>query len=777
MRKRKSFGLLLFLIINAAQPAFCQGFMLEYSDSNKNLTIQSDQVIIKSSWIAPSIQPAVHSGKWKHVNRDVVYDELAGMPGNRTTDVFSNSGIVISRQLWISANSRIIALRQKLSNSRKDPVTLQSMTPLSCNGEGAFGMSGNPKVGDWYINVQKRRKNELPETVRPAGDISIVADPFLAIPVEPGPEGPCLLVGYLDWIKHLAHLEMEFKQVAGNPVFDRLTANCEFNDVVLPPGGDRTTQWIYITIGQDFNRTVHEYADRVANYHHIPVPPKNAPSLYCSWYWYGSNYTEEYFLRDIEALKELEPRKPFDVFLIDESWGLYSWGDYKANKQFPDGMKFVADKIREIGYIPGIWTPPFLVSPTSELVKSHPQWVLRTSGGEHYTFRMNNMDHLVIDPTYPGVLDHLEESFRKLSEEWGFSYFKFDFMRAVFLEGDYRFYNPAVNRLEAFRMGLEAIRRGVGNEAYISVCGGHYGGSLGIANSQRSGSDVVSYWEQKEIPKYRQNMLRTWMGRLWHVDPDAMMIRRNDTPEFSGSHAKLSLGLFTDNEAQVNALNQYIGGGLVTFTENYKSLDADRYELYRHVIPSVNSSSEPLDWYDPEIPSMAVTKIVPVCEELEKWNTLAIVNWTEGEKTISFKLNDRVLKDLRGEEFLIFEFFGQQVKGLYKRGEPVSIGKLDPHSGLLLKIVPWDGIGPVLAGTDLHFSMGGIEIKEWKYDKGSIEGIIETDWLYPVNITTVFPAVNNGFEVKRTVVRPNQKRFWIATNPDFTGPSDLFGVR
>jgi hypothetical protein len=476
------------------------------------------------------------------------------------------------------------------------------------------------------------------------------------------------------------------------------------------------------------------------------------------------NYTEEYFLRDLKALKDLRNRKPFDVFLIDESWGLNLWGDYLPNKQFPSGMKFVADKIKEMGYIPGIWTPPYLVSPTSDLAGKHPDWVLKTSKGDHYTFRMNDKDHWVIDPTYPGVLEHMEESFRKLSEDWGFKYFKFDFMRAVFLEGDYKFFNPHINRLEAYRMGLEAIRHGVGDDAYISVCGGHYGGSIGIADSQRSGSDVVSYWDPNEIPKYRQNMLRTWMSRLWHVDPDAMMVRRSEKSEFPGSHAKLSLGMFTDNEAQVNALNQYIGGGLVTFTENYVTLDADRLELYKHVIPSVNSSSFPIDWYNPTIPSMAVTQVDPVCQHLEKWNTIAIVNWTEHRKTISFTLDDQVVKSLPGNDFLLFEFFSQEVKGLYKRNKLVSMGELDPHSGLLIKIIPWDGRKPVLAGTDLHFSMGGVEIKEWKYDIGSVEGIIETEWLYPVSITTVFPAANDGFITKRISLQPNQKRFWMVSD-------------
>jgi hypothetical protein len=763
MKNLKLAGIISVIIIGSFRFACCQVFTAEYSESYKTLTLKSEQVYIQTDWITPTMYPADTGGGWEHISRIVGYDELSGIPGSRTTDLFRNRDLEIERQVWISNDRRQVALRQKLINLGKEPFNLQSMVPLACNGGEAFALTGNPEAGNWTVNVQKRRKNEFPVSLKPDGNTSIIADPFLAIPVAADPEGPCLLIGYLDWTRHLAQLNMSFKEGKTGTVLNGLYANCEFNDVAVPPGGERTTQWIYISVGQDFVGTVNEYADRVAKYHHIQQPPGNAPSVYCSWYWYGSNYTEEYFLRDLQALKDLKNRKPFDVFLIDESWGVNHWGDYTSNERFPGGMKFVADRIKEMGYVPGIWTPPYLVSPESELVRKHPEWVLKNSRGEHYTFRMNDRDHLVMDPTYPGVLDYLEESYRKLSEDWGFSYFKFDFMRAVFLEGDYRFFNPYVNRLEAYRMGLEAIRRGVGNDAYISVCGGHYGGSIGIANSQRSGSDVVSYWDTNEIPKYRQNILRTWMSRLWHVDPDAMMVRRNEKPEFPGAHARLSLGLFTDNEARVNALNQYIGGGLVTFTENYLTLDEDRLELYKHVIPSVNSSSFPVDWYDPVIPSMAVTRIDPACRDLDPWNTLAVVNWTDQKKTISFALDDQVLKSMPGNDFLLFEFFSQEVKGLYKRNQLVDMGALDPHSGLLVKIMPWDGRKPVLAGTDLHFSMGGVEIKEWKYDTGDVEGMIETDWMYPVRITTAFPLENGGFAAKSIILQPGQKRFWIVS--------------
>ena len=171
MRNLKTFYLLLFAILSF-QNALCQGLILEYSDSREHLTIQNDQIIIRSEWVSPSIQPAVTSENWEHTDMYVAYDELAGRPGHRTTDVFSNSGIVIERQVWISTDRKVIAIRNKLSNFRNKVLTLHAMIPLSCKGKEAFQLLGNPDTESWYINAQKRRKKEFPETIRPSGDIS-----------------------------------------------------------------------------------------------------------------------------------------------------------------------------------------------------------------------------------------------------------------------------------------------------------------------------------------------------------------------------------------------------------------------------------------------------------------------------------------------------------------------------------------------------------------------------------------------------------------------------
>jgi hypothetical protein len=329
-------------------------------------------------------------------------------------------------------------------------------------------------------------------------------------------------------------------------------------------------------------------------------------------------------------------------------------------------------------------------------------------------------------------------------------------MRAVFLDEGQKFYDSTKTRLEAYRMGLEAIRRGTGPDAYLAVCGGHYGGSLGIANSQRSGSDVVSIWRSKEIPKFRQNILRTWMSRLWHVDPDAMMVRKRK--ERFHPDRELSLGLLTDDEAKTIALNQYIAGGLITFTEYMPELGDKRKALYRHVIPSVNASSVPLDIFDPLCPSKLLTVVNPKCGDLNPWVTVAMVNWTDEKKNMSLELSRTVLEPIPGNNFLVFEFFKQEIIGIYAPGDIVSLGEIPPHASRLLRIVPWDGSRPVLAGTDLHFSGGATEIASWKIGNHRIEGELENNWNYPVTVTAAFPATTVSKYIQKSVtVGPGQR--------------------
>jgi hypothetical protein len=254
------------------------------------------------------------------------------------------------------------------------------------------------------------------------------------------------------------------------------------------------------------------------------------------------------------------------------------------------------------------------------------------------------------------------------------------------------------------------------------------------------------------------------MSRLWHVDPDALMIRKRETSYYDPEdvNSKLSLGTLTDDEALTFALNQYVSGGLNCFSEYLNELQSERRRLYRHVIPSLGKSSIPLDIYNTFCPSQMMTEVDPRCPELGRWKTIAVTNWEDSEKSINVLLSSLVLDGLESDRYLVSEFFSQRILGIFAENDSIRLDSLPAHHSLLLRIAPWNGLNPVLAGTDLHFSGGGVEIKEWQVKNNKIRGQIETDWNYPVRILVAFPENNQaGYSLSTATVQPGQKAFYI----------------
>lgn len=689
-------------------------------------------------------------GSWKIISENSVPKSLGGRSGQmKTVSYLTNVGQV-DCQTWVSDRNDLVAFRQVFTNKSKKGIKLKNLYPLFVDGKEQFSFGTIP---DWRILEQFRHKNDLPKSEVPAAGKTIKCDPFFIINNSNG-NGKNLLIGYQTFYYHLAEISISFDN---NLQLNSITSDCDFEGIELPVNGSRTSQWVIVSQGPDANSLMKDYTERVRSIHNINEPEKNAPTVYCTWYYHADNYNEDIFKGDIAQFKKVHV--PFDVFLIDECWDMNDWGDFESNSKFPDGMKWVAEQINSVGYIAGIWTAPYLLDQGSDLVKNHPEWLLKNSKGNLCTFKMNNLDHNILDLTYPGACDYLEEQFRKISRDWGFKYFKFDFMRSIFIDTDQQFYDKTVTSLEAYRKGLEAIRRGVGKDAYISVCGGHYGASLGIADTQRSGSDVKSQWDETELPKYRQNILRTWMAGLWHVDPDAMMVRRQETAN-PDDKRNLTTGLFTDDEAFTNAVNQFIGGNLITFTEDFAKLDPDRKMLYKHVIPSVNSASEALDIYNTSCPGMMVTHISPKCEKLDSWNMLTIINWTNDIKDYHIQLDSRVTGNLKGDHFIVYDFQSGEIIAQISKIEVLDIMGVKGHQSKLLKIVPWDGKSPMFLGTDLNFSCGGLEVVDINYSNDNISGLLETDWFVPVRLTFVIPGVN-GYEMKHVETTPGQKSFFL----------------
>lgn len=720
---------------DGAEQAQASRLELEFTDAH-TMVLSNANVRIVGSLAVPDVRPACPAiADWSTGERKEEEEyRLAGHDGALIRESFTTGTLELVREVWLAKAGDSAAVRVTLRNAGPEPIEVDFLSPIRCEGADSVTLLGEG-AESWEALVQKRHKNGMPWASKLSGvRRRIDADPFLVLRPAGEDDGPLLLCGYLSQLGHCARILANLvRDQHGATTLDYLDAQCEFDGVVLPGGEERTSQWFYIHVGRDPHDLIADYVERVGHYHDIPAPPRNAPSAVPSCMFYGFELTEEVLKEDMEYLAQPEDHIPFDVFQFDHGWQDFGQTDYSPSTRFfPSGMDTAATWIRGAGYVPGIYWSPFAIA-KGKLRSERPEWFLNLKDGSPYEWHWNMRG---LDPTHPGVCEYLERNFRRM-KDWGYDYFVIDFTRIVVTEPNVRFHDRTATRLEAYRRGLEAIRRGIGPDAYLMVVGGHFAGAMGLTNAQVTCGDLTKGVWPVAKRNYLQNTRRFWMSRLWHNKPGSMIARRQ--PE--AVHGDRSVGIFSDDEIRIVALNQYMAGQHVGLGDRFQDLDEDRRALYRHVLPSINTPSIPLDVFNSEGPSQMLTRVEPVCEQLEPWVTVACINWLDEPQAFDVALCEKVTASMGGEQFLAFDFFEQRVLGVFRKGDRIDLGELAPHSSRLIRIAPYDGNAPVLVGTDLHFSGGGVELAGWESAGDKISGTLKTIWpTYPVRITVVFPA-------------------------------------
>ncbi|MFC1716182.1 glycoside hydrolase family 36 protein [Candidatus Poribacteria bacterium] len=664
-----------------------------------------------------------------------------------------------------------MAIRLLLENTGTEALSVTTLTPV-------FIEKNDLKLGDvpaskWAYVRQPRYKNDMPASAILGDESPMVWDatrgtretggwnrresseyPNVYISSEltaVHTDDASVVLGVLPLDKQLVRSYLELTSERNKLKCFRV--DCQCDNQRLSADDTLISQWVMVDLEPDTFSAIQRYAEALGGMTRSVEQSKRVvkprPTVWCSWYYYGDMFTQSEAEGNLEALEKCHI--PFDVFQIDECWDK-RWGDWSPNSDWPD-LTGVAQRIRNAGYIPGIWTCAFLMEPRSRTAYHHPEWWLRKRDGSPVRFSMNNMQNLVLDTTRPDVLEFIEQLYRWLTHELGFVYHKVDFTRAVVIDPDVVFHDQTKNRAEAYRMGIGAIRRGIGEDAYLNVCGGLYGANIGLVDAQRTGSDVKSMWpeppEGEEQYGYgpftiKQNTLRYWWNRFWDNDPDALMVRRRSEAYRSQS---LSLGLMSDVEAMTSALNQYLGGGLVCFTENLAEVDPDRLWLLRHCSPSVENAAIPRDGLDGKrFPSIFDTHVKPQAEELQPWHTISLVNWLSEPRSFSLTMDHRLLGGYAdtSDTYMLSAFSGKWNRKV-SADETVQVGPIPPHGCEVIKVQPVREDEPMLLHTNGHFSMGGQEIATWEVQQSKVRLAVAWKWPVPLEIT-LLPPRGHAFE-------------------------------
>lgn len=326
---------------------------------------------------------------------------------------------------------------------------------------------------------------------------------------------------------------------------------------------------------------------------HIP-----SAAGWTSWYNYFTSVSHEIVSDNLAAFRK--NRVPIDIFQIDDGYQ-GAVGDWlKINKKFPKGMKSVASEIRKAGYKPGIWIAPFICEKKSEILKEHPEWVVRDKKGKPVVIGNNDKwsgHFYALDFYNTGVKKYLKEVFETIFGKWGFEMVKVDFVYAACV-------NPGEKRTrgQAMSEAMKFLRRLAGNRLVLG-CGVPMGSAFGLVDYCRVGCDADIRWEYDEAAAvhYRErvstvNAIVDTIGRR-HLDG---MVFRNDPDVFILRHQNNNLT--PDQKRTLFLVNQIFGNLLFTsdhighYSEPEMREYLSQFPLMEKTILSVNTYEEVYRW-------------------------------------------------------------------------------------------------------------------------------------------------------------------------------------
>ena len=307
-------------------------------------------------------------------------------------------------------------------------------------------------------------------------------------------------------------------------------------------------------------------------------------------------------------------------------------------------MAWLAAEIKKLDFKPGIWVAPFLVNPDSAAGRDHQEWLLRNQAGE----LLNMGGEYFLDTTHPEAFQWLARCFKTM-KDWGYQYFKLDFMMVETCAGA-RYHDKSATRAQAYRRGLQSIRSAVGDDAYILGSTVLVFPSVGLVDGCRVSTDVTPYWsvsgytpESPAIPNVCRNIInRGYMHKnLWLNDPDCLIVRERHNRQKHSNIPSLTLA-----EVRMLATAMIMSGGTLFLGDRMEQLSEERLKIIRAVFELMNGTAAcPIDRMDGEVPRVWFRRGEP--------SLLGLFNWSDKPDKIAVQRKELRLgssADLIGED-------------------------------------------------------------------------------------------------------------------------------
>ncbi|WP_175632500.1 glycoside hydrolase family 36 protein [Pedobacter ghigonis] len=575
----------------------------------------------------------------------------------------ANAATVLVNRIW---KGKLCALSVK--NTSRQALSIREVVVFDFN----HGLSGNTpiygesfqKLGqiggtlakpeDWG-SYSDRAHYKIPE---PEG----LRTAYGMLTLQPQ-QGNRLLVATTSCNRFISRFSFDAKRL-------RISMDCE--NLVLKPGETWNLEE-FIALSGPEREKLYDQLTRAIAVHHPKLEFKPIPMGWCSWLCFGPKVTAKnvsdntgWIAKNLPELKYVQ---------IDD--GYQPWmGDWlEAGDAFGGGVADVLKEIKDKKLEPAIWVAPFIASPQSRLFKEHPDWMVRDESGK--PMRSDKVGFggwrqgpwYALDGTHPEVQQYFTELFKTMREKWGCTYFKLDANYWGAIHGGVH-YDKSATRIEAYRRGMEAIRKGAG-DAFLLGCNHPIWASLGLVHGSRSSMDISHSWDSfKSIGK--ENLLRSWQnGRFWWNDPDCVLLTSggsNGVMDNAGNFTadKNAKPAIPENEFLFHAASIYATGGLLLSGDDLPTISPEHLEILKKLIPPTGVAAR----FENEKFEVGTTT-------LKGETVFSVFNWDNNPVKRTVKLP-------AGKYKLTNKFTGKLI-GVFQR--EYVINEMQAKSGLLITAV------------------------------------------------------------------------------------------
>ena len=319
--------------------------------------------------------------------------------------------------------------------------------------------------------------------------------------------------------------------------------------------------------------------DKVFDEYFALYPRKNTGRVdhlagYTSWYNYYQNINEEIILRDLNGLKRAGDSA--NIFQIDDGYES-KVGDWDIDeKKFPNGLKPIVDKIHEQGLKAGLWYAPFAAQFNADIVKAHPDWLVRDKHNRKLVSGAAWGGFFALDFEKEEVRDYIKAYFDKVFDEWGFDMVKLDFLYAAAIL-------PRNNKTRGQLMceAMDFLRECC-RDKIILGCGVPLAPAFGVVDACRISCDVEYTFKEKfyvkvtnqEIISAKMAMVnsvyrRHLNGRIWANDPDVFFLR-------DGGMKKAG---YTMQQKRLLATVNHMFGNVLFVSDDIGEYDSEKMEI------------------------------------------------------------------------------------------------------------------------------------------------------------------------------------------------------